>query len=203
MKGYTWTDRVHVLIYAPGWNFDSEKVDRIGESEGTPLTISSRESRVDDATFSETGPDTGVFFGVVKLTGQHYTVHEQNDSTVKAHGHTSSNFNSVEMLSGQGNCKSSTSGSGGGGGHHGFLIPLIMQMKGMLFNAIMMDFIPNAYAQHHMPDCSFTDSSSLDVAARLATDFQDGAVTVSWEANDDIVVTKSATWSWRIAELSF
>ena len=44
--------------------------------------------RVDNAVFSETGPDTGVFFGVVKMSGQHFTVHDQNDSLVKGHGHT-------------------------------------------------------------------------------------------------------------------
>ena len=44
------------------------------------------------AVFTETGPDTGVFFGVVKLTGQHHTVHDQNDAEIKAHGHLSSNF---------------------------------------------------------------------------------------------------------------
>ena len=28
-SGYTWTDRIYVLIYANGWNEDSEKIDQI------------------------------------------------------------------------------------------------------------------------------------------------------------------------------
>ena len=52
-EGYTWTDRIHVLIYAPGWNEDSDRVEDIGESEGNQLTISTREARVTTATFTE------------------------------------------------------------------------------------------------------------------------------------------------------
>ena len=203
-EGYTWTDRVNVLIYAPGWNEDEDKIEKIGESLGTPITISTRDSSVDTAIFTETGPDTGVFFGVVKLTGQHYTVHDQNDIDIKAHGHLSSNYG--ELVSD--NCQSSSSGGGGHG--HGFLIPLVMKMKGLLFSAIMMDFIPEAHASmgghmmHHKPDCGFgITGSAMDVAARLPTDFQEGAVTVSWEPNDDVVITKTATWTWRVGEISF
>ena len=223
--GYTWTDRVHVLIYAPGWNHDEYRVEDIGESAGSPITISTREARVTSATFTETGPDTGIFFGTVKLTGQHSTVHDQNGSTINAHGHTDSNYDCI-------------SATGGGGHAHGFLIPLIMKMKGMLFTAAMMDFTPSAYAHmhhgddddemthhgddddemtHHGDDDEMHDAatgpcgddenlftySAIDHAARLATDFQEGAVTVSWEANDDVVITKSATWSWRMGELNF
>ena len=200
--GYTWTDRVNVLIWAPGWNTDENKMEDIGDSEGSPITITTRENSVDTAIFTETGPDTGVFFGVVKLTGQHFTVHDQNESLIKGHGHLSSNFG--EIVSDR--CTSSTSGGHG----HGFLIPLIMQMKGLLFSAIMMDIIPEAYAQvmhghmHMKPDCGYGQTrSALDVAARLPTDLQSGAITVSWEANEDTVISKSATWSWRVGELSF
>ncbi len=199
--GYTWTDRVNVLIWAPGWNIDSEKMDSIGESFGTPITISSRDASVDTAIFTETGPDTGLFFGVVKLTGQHFVVHNQNGQTVKAHGHTSSNYGEIVVD----NCRSTASGGHG----HGFLFPLVMKMKGLLFSAIMMDFIPEAHAQmmhgHHMkPACGYGQTgSALDVAARVSTDIQNGAVTVSWEPNEDTVITKTATWTWREGELNF
>ena len=55
-----------------------------------------------------------------------------------------------------------------------------------------------------MPDCGFDlTGSALDVAARVPTDLQNGAVTVSWEPNEDTVISKTATWTWRTAELSF
>ena len=196
--GYTWTDRVNVLIWAPGWNTDEHKMENIGEAFGNKITITTRENSVDSAVFTETGPDTGVFFGVVKLTGQHFTVHDQNESLIKGHGHLSSNYGEVVADS----CTASSSGGHG----HGFLIPLIMQMKGLLFSAIMMDFIPEAHAQSHhsKPACGDgITGSAMDVAARVPTDLQSGAVTVSWEPNEDVVVQKTATWQWRTGELSF
>ena len=33
---------VNVLIWAPGWNVDSDKIDNIGESHGSPITITTR-----------------------------------------------------------------------------------------------------------------------------------------------------------------
>ena len=59
--GYTWTDRVNVLIYAPGWNTEENTMEKIGDSEGNQITISTRDETVDTAVFTETGPDTGVF----------------------------------------------------------------------------------------------------------------------------------------------
>ena len=205
--GYTWTDRVNVLIWAPGWNNDSDKLDRIGESEGTPITVTSRADTVDTAVFTETGPDTGVFFGVVKLTGQNFVVHDQNGSEVSGHGHTSSNFGTI-VTADCNDPNAVTHGHGGGHGH-GFLIPLI-KLHSFLFSAIMTDMFPSAYAQmhghmRHTPDCSNQGviGSALDVAVRVPTDLQNGAVTVSWEPNEDTVITKTATWEWRTGELYF
>ena len=199
--GYTWTDRINVLIWAPGWNVDADKVESIGESFGTPITVTSRADSVDDAIFTETGPDTGVFFGVVKLTGQHFTVHDQNGSLVKGHGHTSSNYGEIVRDT----CNAQTTGGSHG---HGFLIPLI-KLHSFLFSALMTDVIPPAYAMdghmmHHQPDCSFGQTgSALDVAVRVPTDLQNGAVTVSWEANEDTIITRTATWEWRTGEIYF
>ena len=74
----------------------------------------------------------------------------------------------------------------------------------------MYDFIPSAYAQMHghmmLHDSGCEKgqtTSALDVAARVPTDLQNGAVTVSWEPNDDTVITKTATWEWRTGELYF
>ena len=39
-EGYTWTDRVNVLIYAPGWNFDEDKIEHIGKDyNGEKITV--------------------------------------------------------------------------------------------------------------------------------------------------------------------
>ena len=204
--GYTWTDRVNVLIYAPGWNTDEYVMEKIGDSEGNQITISTRDETVDTAVFTETGPDTGVFFGVVKLTGQHFTVHDQNDMEIKAHGHLSSNYGIIDTD----NCNTAAENSGGGHGH-GFLIPFI-KLHSLFFTVLPYELFPSAYGQMHghmhmapTPDCIAVGitGSALDVAARLPTDFQEGAVTVSWEANEDVVLTKSATWSWRLGEIEF
>ena len=200
--GYTWTDRVNVIIWAPGWNTDDNKLEQIGESFGNKITITTREDSVTSAVFTETGPDTGVFFGVVKLTGQHFTVHDQNQSLVKGHGHLSTNYG--EVITGY--CNPSSSSSGGHG--HGFLFPLI-KLQHLLFTAFTAELIPSAYAQSHghmthTPDCGDgVTGSAMDVAARLPTDLQNGAVTVSWEPNEDVIVQKSATWTWRTGEISF
>jgi len=196
--GYTWTDRVNVLIYAPGWNTEENTMEKIGESEGNEITISTRDETIDTAVFTETGPDTGIFFGVVKLTGQHYTVHDQNDIEIKAHGHLSSNYGVMDAP----NCNLP-----GGHGSHGFLIPFI-KLHSLFFTAFPYELLPSAYGQHmmhHTPTCTQVGitGSALDVAARLPTDFQEGAVTVSWEANEDVVLTQTATWSWRIGEIAF
>jgi len=45
--------------------------------------------------------------------------------------------------------------------------------------------------------------SAYDVAVKLPTGTQDGAVTVSWEANEDVNIVKSATWEWRLGEIEF
>lgn len=211
--GYTWTDRVNVVIWAPGWNTDEDKMENIGDSFGNKITITTRENSVDTAVFTETGPDTGVFFGVVKLTGQDFTVHDQNESLVKGHGHLSSNYGEVVTDT----CTSSSVTS-----HmHGFLIPLI-KFHSFLFSAFTAELIPSAYAQHmhhmtppshHMPSSPHhmtpppcqdgITTSAMDVAARLPTDLQNGAVTVSWEPNEDTVISKTASWTWRTGEITF
>mgnify|MGYP005629887499 FL=1 len=145
--GIGWTDRINVLIYAPGWNFDSDKIDQIGDVSN-PIDVYTDSARVDNVEFSETGPDTGIFFGVVKLTGQMmYTVHDTFKTTVKTPGMT-------------------------------------MDMDPMMMNG-------------------FATTSSYDRAVMIATSTQDGRVTVAWEANDDVTVTKSAHYGWEIGQVEF
>ena len=86
--GIGWTDRVNVLIYAPGWNEDEDKIEQIGDSSN-PIDVYTDANRVDAVEFTETSPDTGVFMGVVKLTGaMRYTVHDTYLTTVKTPGMT-------------------------------------------------------------------------------------------------------------------
>ena len=139
--GIGWTDRINVLIYAPGWNFDSDKIDQIG-AVSNPIDVYTDAARVDNVEFSETGPDTGIFFGVVKMTGDKmYTVHDTFKTTVKTPGMTA--------------------------------------------------------------DPDGMNISSYDRAVMIATSPQDGRITVSWEANDDVTVAKSAHYGWQVGQVEF
>ena len=77
-EGYKWEGKINVMIYAPGWNEDSQKMDTIGTSEATPIGVIVRNSvegssgavkSLSPCGFLETGPDTGLFYGRVKLSG--------------------------------------------------------------------------------------------------------------------------------------
>ena len=92
--GYTWTDRIYVLIYANGYNYDTDKIDTIGKDQGSGnIKVTTRDSSSTNVVFSETGPDTGIFLGVVKMTGQmSHAVHDQNGIQVKAMGMNMDNY---------------------------------------------------------------------------------------------------------------
>jgi len=67
---YTWTDKVFITVVAPDHNFDSNLIDRIGDTTEDPLQISTREGgTLDNYVLTETGTDTGIFSGEVILTG--------------------------------------------------------------------------------------------------------------------------------------
>jgi len=77
-EGYKWEGKVNVMIYAPGWNEDSQKMDKIGTDETTPIGVIVRNvgaggsgavTSLSPCGFLETGPDTGLFYGRVKLSG--------------------------------------------------------------------------------------------------------------------------------------
>ena len=77
---YGWFGKVNFIIYAPGWNEDPDKVEYIGNTEADKLTLSSRsdnhpsqELGICDG-FVETGSDTGLFVGRVKLSGHDHDV---------------------------------------------------------------------------------------------------------------------------------
>ena len=93
-EGYTWTDRIYVLIYANGYNYDTDKIDTVGKDHGSGnIKVTTRDSSSTNVVFMETGPDTGVFLGVVKMTGQmSHVLHNENGVTVKAMGMNMDNY---------------------------------------------------------------------------------------------------------------
>ena len=74
LDGYSWGSRIYILIYAPGWNSDSNALDVIGNNSHAPITATSREGSISLAEdgcngFVETAPDHGLFYGSIKLSG--------------------------------------------------------------------------------------------------------------------------------------
>jgi hypothetical protein len=145
----SWFGKVTVMIYAPGWNNDSEKRDSIGHTAESALTVTSRSGAghfeldiCKDLTkgqqgLIETSPDSGVFYGRLKLSGMD---HDMNNDGTKNTG-----------LGGT-SCK----------------------------------------------------NSPFDEYAKIETG-REGAVTVNWEYNpeNDNTVTKSMTYQWSVAKISF
>jgi hypothetical protein len=76
--GYAWEGKINVMIYAPGWNEDPNKYDTIGTDDATPIGVIVRNNTegtsgavksLSPCGFLETGPNTGLFYGRVKLSG--------------------------------------------------------------------------------------------------------------------------------------
>jgi len=143
----SWFGKVTIMIYAPGWNVDSDKRDRIGAESDSALTITSRSGSAnhelgvckdsDSEGLIETGPNTGVFYGRLKLSGMD---HDMTNDGVKETG-----------LGGT-SCK----------------------------------------------------NSPFDEYAKIETG-RDGAITVNWEYNpeNNSVTSKSFTYGWNVAKISF
>ena len=68
-KVYSWTDKVHITIVAPDYNFDNKKRDTIGSTEPNTVKIHTRESILKQYKLVETGENTGIFKGDVILIG--------------------------------------------------------------------------------------------------------------------------------------
>ena len=68
-KVYTWTDKIHITITAPSYDLDSNKTDEIGNSDEHPVKIGTRGFDLDNYKLVETGPNTGIFAGEIRLTG--------------------------------------------------------------------------------------------------------------------------------------
>jgi hypothetical protein len=89
--GFSWGSRIYVLLWAPGFNADDKKLDKLGnDGDGQGLiTLTSRDGsvRADSKSscnsFIETGIDHGLFYGSIKLRGFSTTV---NDDGVRMYG---------------------------------------------------------------------------------------------------------------------
>ena len=77
-EGYSWGSRIYVLLWAPGFDADSLKLDEIGGDETGAnglIQINTREGSSSIASkstcnqFIETGRDHGLFYGSIKLSG--------------------------------------------------------------------------------------------------------------------------------------
>jgi hypothetical protein len=86
-----WWGKVTVMIYAPGWNTDSEKRDSIGNTSESAIKITSRVdgganaeldicNDSDSKGFIETDVDSGVFYGRLKLSASDHDMN--NDGIV-------------------------------------------------------------------------------------------------------------------------
>ncbi len=68
-RNYSWTDKVHIRIFAPTLNVDPDGIDTIGDSGGNSLIISTRNTQLENYPLIETEADSGIFTGKVELTG--------------------------------------------------------------------------------------------------------------------------------------
>ena len=66
---YTWGSQVRVIIDAPSWNEDKNKIDVIGDNQETPIRISTRGHSIKPYQFVELATNSGKFFAKFKLTG--------------------------------------------------------------------------------------------------------------------------------------
>lgn len=91
-QDYGWFGKINVLIYAPGWNDDSGKIDRIGDTETDKITVHSRSDSGGNATldkcdgFVETGENTGLFVGRLKLSGHDHDLNGNGSLETKLGG---------------------------------------------------------------------------------------------------------------------
>ena len=87
-EGYGWYGKVNVLIYAPGWNLEENQIEVIGDgSAGAGKVTFHSRSEYGFSQYNgsgcgliETGVNTGLFLGRLKLTGHDYDLN--GDGTV-------------------------------------------------------------------------------------------------------------------------
>ena len=68
-KRYTWSDEVIITVISPDSDKDNQIAETIGNTNDSKITIKTSKGTLFDYPLRETGLSTGVFQGVVKLTG--------------------------------------------------------------------------------------------------------------------------------------
>jgi len=164
--GYSWGSRIYVLLWAPGFDADSLKLDEIGADPtganglikiNTREGSSSLDSDANCNQFIETGRDHGLFYGSIKLSGY----------------------------------KKDVTGDGkpdnyGGNRCEGTIEPSVTYKRGVETKR------------------SSGSQGVLDDGALRAEARQQGAITMTFQYNDKgDTMSKSATHTWRLAELNF
>lgn len=82
-KVYKHTDTVFITIVAPDLNFDSEIINEIGQKPESLIKIRTNKDEITNYKLVETGPDTGIFTGEIKLT---QLMNESSSSQAKGFG---------------------------------------------------------------------------------------------------------------------
>ena len=76
IEGYSWGSKINILVFAPAWNEDSNKIDTIGDDPDFPIGVYSRTSKHDGpCKLVETEPNSGLFYGRLKLNGFPHDAH--------------------------------------------------------------------------------------------------------------------------------
>ncbi|MEC7710700.1 MAG: hypothetical protein VX587_00110 [Thermoproteota archaeon] len=76
IEGYSWGSKINILIFAPAWNEDKYKIDVIGDDPEFPIGAYSRTSKhYGPCKLVETEPDSGLFYGRLKLNGFPHDAH--------------------------------------------------------------------------------------------------------------------------------
>jgi len=92
-----WFGKVTVMIYAPGWNIDSNSRDSIGHTADSPLEITARGAGGSNHELSycndsdsegliETDPNSGVFYGRLKLSAMDHDINNDGILDTKLGG---------------------------------------------------------------------------------------------------------------------
>jgi len=68
-KIYTWTDQVIITIISPDSDKDNQKVETIGNRSNSKVTIKTSNGLLTNYSLRETGESTGIFQGLIQLTG--------------------------------------------------------------------------------------------------------------------------------------
>ena len=94
-KVYSWGDTVYITILAPDFNYDHKKRDIIGNNKENNIIISTSKKTISGFKMHETGTDTGIFTGEVKLTG---FTHKMKSAALNDTSETTKILDDIDMF---------------------------------------------------------------------------------------------------------